>query len=72
MERDRAMLELSKEVGFDLGSGYSHDPQSLEYIRRFIRENGKPPVIARSSWATTQRILEEELHTSSVCSEYTR
>ena len=61
------MQSLSEEVGRDLGTGYSHDSLSLAYIRDFIREHGKPPVIARASWITTQRILEEEKPSSCVC-----
>lgn len=59
VERDRAMQSLSEEVGVDLGTGYPHDPLSIEYIRSYVREHGKAPVIARSSWITTQRILAE-------------
>lgn len=61
------MQSLSEEVGRDLGTGYSHDPLSLAYIRDFIREHGKPPMIARASWITTQRILEEEKPSFYVC-----
>ena len=59
VERDRAMQSLSEELGVNLGTGYPHDPLSIEYIRSYIREHGKAPVIARSSWITTQRILTE-------------
>ena len=61
VERDRAMISLSQELGRDLGSGYPHDELSTSYIREFVKEHGKPPTIARSSWLTTQRIVEEVL-----------
>lgn len=61
MERDRAMAQLSQELDVELGTGYPHDPLSIAYLRSYIKEHGKPPIIARSSWITTQRILKEEL-----------
>ena len=30
------MLQLSKENGVDLGTGYPHDPLSISYIRKYI------------------------------------
>ena len=61
VERDRAIQSLSEELEVNLGTGYPHDPLSIEYIRSYVREHGKAPVIARSSWITTQRILTEVL-----------
>ena len=54
------MLQLSKENGVDLGTGYPHDPLSISYIRKYIQQHGKSPIIARSSWITTQRLLQEK------------
>ena len=62
VERDRAMDALSKELGIDIGTGYPHDPLSTDYIRSYVRENGKAPTIARSTWITTQRIVEDVLN----------
>lgn len=62
MERDRAVTQLSQELGIELGTGYPHDPLSIAYIRSYVRQHGKPPTIARSSWITTQRILKEEIN----------
>lgn len=54
------MLQLSEENGVDLGTGYPHDPLSISFIRKYIQQHGKSPIIARSSWITTQRLLQEE------------
>ena len=59
------MLKLSEEYGIDLGTGYPHDPLSIEFLHKYIREHNKSPIIARSSWITTQRIIEEECHSAS-------
>ena len=56
------MLQLSKENGVDLGTGYPHDQLSISYIRKYIQQHGKSPIIARSSWITTQRLLQEDLN----------
>ena len=58
------MLQLSEEYGIDLGTGYPHDPLSIDFLHKYIQKYHKPPIIARSSWITTQRILEEELQSS--------
>lgn len=55
------MEQLSKDNGVDLGTGYPHDPLSLKFIRDYIREHECAPIIARSSWITTQRLMEELL-----------
>lgn len=66
VERDRAMSDLSKELGVDIGTGYPHDPLSTEYIRRYVRDCGKAPTIARNTWVTTQRIVEDVMNNHSV------
>lgn len=55
------MIQLSKENGVELGTGYPHDPITIAYLRDYIQKHGKAPVIARSSWVTTQRLLDEVL-----------
>lgn len=58
------MKQLSEEYGVDMGTGYPHDPLTIQFLRNFIREHGKAPVIARSSWITTQRLIDKELHSN--------
>ena len=58
MERDREMEILSQQLGIPLGSGYPHDPLSIQFIRDYVFKYGKAPTIARTSWITTQRILD--------------
>ena len=60
------MSDLSKELGVDIGTGYPHDPLSTEYIRRYVRDCGKAPTIARNTWVTTQRIVEDVMNNHSV------
>ena len=55
------MEKLSAELDTDLGTGYPHDPLSIAFIRSYVRAHGEAPAIARTTWITTQRILEEEI-----------
>ncbi len=58
IERDRRIDEL-KEVFGDFGSGYCSDRKTIEFLKKYIKKEGKLPPIARSSWDTSKRLLEE-------------
>lgn len=58
IQRDRRIDEL-KEMYGDFGSGYCSDKKTIEFLREYIKEKGKLPIIARSSWDTSKRLLEE-------------
>ena len=62
VERDAAILELEKEYG-KIGSGYSHDPDTIAFIKDYLLKNKCLPECARRSWLTTQRILDEKFQT---------
>jgi len=57
--RDEVIKEIKKEVNFDFASGYPHDPWTIEFVKKLIKERGKnlPPYIRRS-WITTQMLQE--------------
>ncbi|MFW9969948.1 MAG: ribonuclease HII [Candidatus Odinarchaeota archaeon] len=59
-KRDDLIRQLHKKYG-DFGSGYPSDVRTIEFLRNFIRKNKKVPNIARKSWDTIKRILNEEL-----------
>jgi ribonuclease HII len=59
VRRDQQINELSRKYG-NLGSGYSSDPRTIEFLRRWVRREGKLPPFARKSWETSKRILREE------------
>ncbi|MFH1587416.1 MAG: ribonuclease HII [Candidatus Diapherotrites archaeon] len=60
VERDREIEKLAKVYG-DIGSGYSHDAVTINFIKKFIGENNKLPHFARRSWITSQRLMDERL-----------
>ncbi|MCI4334307.1 MAG: ribonuclease HII [Thermoplasmata archaeon] len=53
--RDRAMLSLSEELGYALGSGYPSDPRTIEVLRAALAAEGRPSWV-RHSWRTAERV----------------
>jgi ribonuclease HII len=58
VRRDRAVRELSRALGADLGSGYPSDPVTVRFVRTVLDRPGPLPEWLRGSWAPTQRALE--------------
>jgi ribonuclease HII len=58
VRRDKRIEEL-KQVYGDFGSGYCSDEKTIAYLKKYIAQNGRLPGIARSSWVTAKRLLEE-------------
>jgi ribonuclease HII len=56
VERDRHVAALADEYG-NVGSGYPSDPETREFLRTFVRDHGRLPACARSSWATSADLL---------------
>jgi len=55
--RDRRMLEIANEFGTDVGSGYPSDPVTIDFIGRWIKENGNAPPHTRRSWETVKKMM---------------
>ena len=49
--RDRMIEDLKSQWG-NIGSGYPSDPDTIAFLKRYIKERGEPPSIARMSWKT--------------------
>jgi len=63
--RDSIIEELKKNYG-DFGSGYPSDTRSIEFLREWIKEKRKAPLIARKSWETTKQIIREEVSNTKI------
>lgn len=65
VERDRIVSDLARDYG-EIGSGYPSDHTTVEYLWGYIREYGRPPLIARRSWETVHALIErrEQTHLS--------
>jgi len=59
-KRDTLIEELKEKYG-DFGSGYPSDLRTTDFLREWIRKNQKIPPFARKTWATTKKIVDEEL-----------
>lgn len=55
VRRDKGISELRERYG-DLGSGYTSDPRTIDFLERWVREHGALPEFARKSWETARRI----------------
>ena len=55
--RDRMMSDISGIFGIDIGSGYPSDPLTVEFIAKWIKENGNPPPHTRRSWETVRKMM---------------
>jgi ribonuclease HII len=59
VERDRAIEEIKKQVGFDFGVGYPHDERTVEFVDMLIKTHKRLPSYVRKSWITTQMLQEK-------------
>jgi ribonuclease HII len=55
VERDQDVADL-REVHGDFGSGYPSDPDTIEFLRSWIKKENSRPEFARKSWKTWSRI----------------
>ena len=60
VERDHSIRELEKEYG-TIGSGYPHDELTITFLKKYLHQYNQLPVIARRSWITTQRLVDDKL-----------
>ncbi|MEM5879436.1 MAG: ribonuclease HII [Candidatus Aenigmatarchaeota archaeon] len=60
VNRDEAIEDIKKKEGVDFGVGYSHDPSTIEFLKKLIKERkGNLPNYVRKSWVTTQDLLNK-------------
>ncbi len=57
--RDREIEKLKREFG-DIGSGYSHDPKTIEFIESYVSVHSRLPPCARKNWQTNMNALDKK------------
>lgn len=57
VQRDALVKTLEKNIGIEIGSGYSSDPKTIGFLENWIQEHGTLPDFARHSWETSRRLL---------------
>jgi len=53
--RDRHVQKIGRKYG-DIGSGYPSDPQTIEFLQKWVKRELSVPPFARRSWKTWLRI----------------
>ena len=61
--RDRIIEDISKEFGTDVGSGYPSDHFTMEFIEKWIKDNGRPPEHTRCSWEPVKHLISTSRNT---------
>jgi len=59
--RDSLIEELKVTYG-NFGSGYPSDPKTIRFLKDYLKTYKRTPKIARRTWKTTKRIIDEELY----------
>ncbi|HEY4704365.1 MAG TPA: ribonuclease HII [Thermoplasmata archaeon] len=55
--RDAEMRKIEAELGVKIGSGYSHDQETIDFLVKWLEEKGTLPPYTRASWDTARRLL---------------
>ena len=63
--RDTLIEKMHKNYGF-FGSGYPSDTRTIKFLRNYAKKFKKVPKIARKSWETTKKIINEEVSTKKI------
>lgn len=58
VRRDAVLDTLRNQYG-EIGSGYSHDLRTRNFLRRLLCEGGRLPSFVRKSWKTVEHIRAE-------------
>jgi ribonuclease HII len=59
VHRDLLIKEISDSVGEDVGSGYSHDPVTIDFLKGYYKKNKCMPPFARKTWKTTADVIND-------------
>ena len=55
--RDREMARISRELKYDIGSGYPSDPKTKRFLRGWANKKGELPPYTRHSWETAKKLI---------------
>jgi len=56
--RDRAVKQIQKKIGEDIGSGYPSDEKTINFLEKFIA-SGKDSDFIRKKWITYKRLKKK-------------
>ncbi|MCQ2055894.1 MAG: ribonuclease HII [archaeon] len=61
--RDRMIRDIASEFGVNIGSGYPSDPNTMTFIKKWIKNNGTVPKYTRNTWEPMRRLSVEHANT---------
>lgn len=59
VHRDALVKEISDSIGENVGSGYSHDQVTIDFLKSYYNKNKCMPPFVRKSWKTTAAIVND-------------
>ncbi len=59
--RESHVAALAEQFGQSVGNGYPGDEKTRSFIHSYVQQHGHVPAAVRTSWQTTQDILEQHL-----------
>ncbi len=62
VKRDNTIKVLAKKFG-EIGSGYSHDQITRNFLKKWLEKNNDLPSCARKKWSTSQDALNKKHQT---------
>ena len=59
VHRDALIRRIAGELGEEIGSGYPHDPVTIEFLKGYYKKHKRMPDCARKSWKTAGAIIAD-------------
>jgi ribonuclease HII len=59
VHRDSLIEKISETMGEDVGSGYSHDQVTIDFLTNYYKKNKCLPDCARKSWKTASNVIAD-------------
>jgi ribonuclease HII len=61
--RERMVANIQREFDVNIGSGYPSDHFTMEFIEKWIKNNGRPPKYTRCSWEPVRHLMSASRNT---------
>ena len=62
--RESHVEELHSKYGYDFASGYPHDKPTINFLERYLDQEGELPPETRRSWSTAERLVDQHRQNS--------
>ncbi len=62
--RESHVEELHSKYGYDFASGYPHDKPTINFLERYLDQEGELPPETRRSWSTAERLVDQHQQNS--------